>query len=123
MHDVRHLFVYGTLRPGDVRWSFLEPWVDDDGSDDTVAGRLFDTGLGYPAAVFGDGGTIVGRTYALRPATTEAALASIDAEEASVPGRYHRVDVVTGRGVRAWAYAYGGGLDLVPIAGGDWAGR
>ena len=23
----RHVFVYGTLRPGDVRWHFLEPFV------------------------------------------------------------------------------------------------
>lgn len=123
MSGIGHLFVYGTLRPGDVRWSFLEPWVVDDGSDDAVDGRLFDTGLGYPAAVFGDGGTVTGRTYALRTTTIDAALASIDAEEASVPGGYRRVEIVTHRRVRAWAYAYGGGLDVVPIPGGDWAAR
>src|SRR5690606_16989747 len=42
---ISHLFVYGTLRPGDVRWPMLAPWVVDDGRDDTVAGLLFDTGL------------------------------------------------------------------------------
>ena len=28
-----HLFVYGTLRPGDVRWPFLERFVADTGVD------------------------------------------------------------------------------------------
>ena len=50
-----HLFVYGTLRPGEVRWHHLQPYVVDDGVDDTAAGHLFDTGLGYPAALFAEG--------------------------------------------------------------------
>ena len=28
--------------------------------------------------------------------------------------------ITTGRGVRAWAYEYGSGLELTPIASGDW---
>ena len=51
---VRHLFVYGTLRPGEVRWHHLEPFVVGDGIDSTVRGDLYDTGLDYPAAVFAD---------------------------------------------------------------------
>lgn len=117
---VSHLFVYGTLRPGDVRWPLLEPWVVDDGADDSVAGQLFDTGLEYPAAIFGAGGTVLGRTYQLRAATIERALQVIDDEEGTVRGLYRRVEVLTGRGVRAWAYQYGAGLDLTPIPSGDW---
>ena len=49
---IDHVFVYGTLRPGDVRWSFLEPFVTDDGAADSVVGSLFDTGEDYPAATF-----------------------------------------------------------------------
>ena len=118
-----HLFVYGTLRPGDVRWHFLEPWVVDAGRDDSVRGRLFDTGLGYPAAMFGDGGIILGRTYELARATLGRALRTIDDEESSVAGGYHRVLVDTRTGVSAWAYAYGGGLELAAIPGGDWTAR
>lgn len=119
----RHLFVYGTLRPGDVRWSFLEPWVIDQGVDDTVVGRLFDTGLDYPAATFGGGGTVIGRTYELRRSTIDDALRIIDDEEDTVLGLYRRVGVTTGRGIAAWAYEYGSGLDLSPIPGGDWFAR
>ena len=63
---VAHLFVYGTLRPGEVRWRFLEPFVVDEGVADAAIGQLFDTGLGYPAATFAAGdesGTIHGRTF------------------------------------------------------------
>ncbi|MAT07092.1 MAG: hypothetical protein CL424_18825 [Acidimicrobiaceae bacterium] len=117
------LFVYGTLRRGDVRWSFLEPFVIDDGVDDTASGTLFDTGLGYPAAVFDGEGTIVGATFRLAADRLDEALAVLDEEEDTVLGLYRRVEVVTGRGVHAWAYAYGTGLTLTPIAGGDWSTR
>lgn len=123
MNLLPHLFVYGTLRPGDVRWSFLEPWVVDAGVDDTVSGRLFDTGLDYPAAIFGAGGTVIGRTYQLHAATVHDALRIIDEEEDTVLGLYRRVEVTTTRGMRAWAYEYGSGLDLVPIPSGDWFSR
>ena len=117
------LFVYGTLRPGDVRWSFLEPYAADEGVDDTVEGQVYDTGRGYPAAIFGGGGTIVGRTYRLRLHTLDEALAVLDEEEGTVAGLYRRVAVTTGSGTDAWAYAYGDGLDLTPIPSGDWFRR
>ena len=120
---VTSLFVYGTLRPGDVRWSFLEPFVTDDGIDDTVGGTLFDTGLDYPAAVFDGSGIVVGRTYGLRTESIERALAVLDEEEDTVLGLYRRVRVTTGLGIVAWAYAYGSGLVLTPIPSGDWFTR
>ncbi len=120
---VEHLFVYGTLRPGDVRWSFLEPFAADRGIDDTADGALYDTGLDYPAAVFGPGATIVGRTYRLRRTRLVEALAVLDEEEDTVLGLYRRIEISTGRGVRAWAYEYGSGLMLTPITSGDWFRR
>lgn len=119
----RHLFVYGTLQPGDVRWGFLEPYVTDGGTADSVGGTLFDTGLGFPAAIFDRAGSITGRTYELRLATIDAALAELDEVEGTVAGFYHRVRLVTAAGTHAWAYQYGRGLDLTPIESGDWFDR
>lgn len=118
-----HLFVYGTLRPGDVRWPLLARFVADDGADDSAPGRVFDTGLDYPAAVFGGDGAIRGRTYVLRDDRLDEALAVLDEEEDTVAGLYRRVQVTTGRGTVAWAYEYGTGLDLTPIPSGDWFDR
>jgi len=122
--EVRHLFVYGTLRLGDVRWRLLQPFVVDEGWPDTIDGRLFDTGLDYPAAVLDDraepGGTIIGQTHALLDAAIERCLEVLDAEEGTVGGQYRRVVLTTGRGVVAYAYEYGAGLELSPIESGDW---
>jgi gamma-glutamylcyclotransferase (GGCT)/AIG2-like uncharacterized protein YtfP len=118
-----HLFVYGTLRPGDVRWPLLESYVTDEGVDDTASGDVFDTGLDYPAAVFGGAGTIRGRTYELRADRLDEALARLDEEEDTVAGLYRRVRLITGRGTVAWAYEYGTGLELTPIPSGDWFDR
>lgn len=122
----RHLFVYGTLRPGELRWPFLAPFVVDDGHDDSAPGALYDTGLGYPAALFDDDGTtICGRTYGLLEASLGRALTELDRVEGAVRGLYERVVVTTGTGVSAWAYQFGSdpGIELRPIAGGDWLTR
>jgi len=118
-----NLFVYGTLRPGDVRWPLLAQFVTDDGVDDTASGTVFDTGLGYPAAVFGGDGSIRGRTYGLRDDRLDEALDVLDEEEGTVAGLYERVEIITASGLVAWAYAYGTGLDLTPIPSGDWFDR
>jgi gamma-glutamylcyclotransferase (GGCT)/AIG2-like uncharacterized protein YtfP len=117
---IGHVFVYGTLRPGDVRWRVLEPFVVDDGFADSVSGRLFDTGFDYPAAVFGPSGTIHGQTFSLLAASIDHALAVLDEVEDVVGGEYRRVAVRTVLGIAAWSYAYGSGLDLTPIPSGDW---
>ena len=118
--ELGHVIVYGTLLPGDVRWHRLAPLVTDDGVAERVAGRLFDTGLDYPAAVFRNAGeaTIIGRTYELD--NVERALAVLDEIEGTVAGLYHRVAIDTANGHRAWAYQYGGELDLTLIRSGDW---
>jgi gamma-glutamylcyclotransferase (GGCT)/AIG2-like uncharacterized protein YtfP len=120
---ITNLFVYGTLRPGDVRWPILAPYVTDAGSPDTTRGQVFDTGVGYPAARFDVDGTIIGRSYLLVADRLDEALAVLDAEEHSVAGGYHRVTVTTGSGICAWAYQYGSGLSLTPIPSNDWLTR
>ena len=119
------LFVYGTLLPAQSRWHFLAPWLPDEhtGAVDRVAGRLFDTGQGYPAAVFGGDEAIHGRVMWLRPDDLEAALAQLDEVEGAVAGDYRRVVVSTEGGRDAWAYEYGGGLALEPISDGSWLGH
>ncbi len=94
------------------------------GASDTVAGVVFDTGLDYPGARFGSerhaDGTIHGETFELRAALVDEALAVLDEVEGVVEGDYTRVEITTGRGYRAWAYAYGAADDFEPIESGDW---
>jgi gamma-glutamylcyclotransferase (GGCT)/AIG2-like uncharacterized protein YtfP len=121
---IDHVFVYGTLLPGDVRWRYLEQFVGDEGCADAVAGSLFDTGFDYPAAVFDTGGatsnSILGRTFRIAAEVLDDALAVLDVEEDTVGGRYRRVAIRTQGGTDVWAYEYGNGLDLTPIPSGDW---
>ncbi len=122
--DHRHLFVYGTLLPGDVRAHLLAPFVVDEGWPDTITGRLFDSGHDYPAAILDDraepGGVIVGRTYALLEESSQRALDVLDEVEGVVGGSYRRVLTTADSGTQVWVYEYGHGLDLTPIASGDW---
>lgn len=114
------LFAYGTLLPGDVRWHHLERFVVDHGADDRTHGRLFDTGCDYPAAVFDGTDVVHGRVFTLRAELVDEALAWLDDVEGAVAGDYRRVVTTTAAGHRVWAYEYGGGLTLEPIAGGSW---
>jgi gamma-glutamylcyclotransferase (GGCT)/AIG2-like uncharacterized protein YtfP len=120
--DVRHLFVYGTLRPGEVRWRHLEPYVVGEGLDTFVAGDVYDTGLEYPAARFGGSGRITGRIYEL--VRRSEALAHLDEVEGAVRGLYRRVVVRSESGHAAWAYECGEDALLVRhLEHGDWAQR
>ena len=123
--EATHLFVYGTLRPGEVRWHHLEPYVvaDVPAVDTAVAGDLYDTDLDYPAAMFGGQSRILGRVYQLRADRLVEGLAHLDEVEGAVRGLYRRVVLTTGNGVRVFAYEGGDGLSLTPIASGDWLAR
>jgi gamma-glutamylcyclotransferase (GGCT)/AIG2-like uncharacterized protein YtfP len=119
------LFVYGTLLPGEERWPILERFVVGAGEADSVAGVLFDTGEGYPAASFEPAPTveaqrIVGQVFELDPSMLDEALEVLDEVEDAVLGLYRRVRVETAAGRCVWAYQYGQGLTLTPIAGGNW---
>jgi len=119
------LFVYGTLAPGGEAWPRLGPWVVGAPVADAVAGRLYDTGRGYPAATFtaggevpGDfpadddlpegGGFVHGTLVTLDPERSAEALAALDRYE----GReYERIVVTTKTGVEAATYAW-----IAPLA-------
>jgi len=120
---IRHLFVYGTLRPGEERWPHLEPFVVDEGTDETVAGALYDTGNGYPAARFDRTGSIRGRIYELRADHVDEALRLLDDVEGAVLDLFHRVEVRTSSGRRAWAYEYAGDARFAEIPSGSWLQR
>ena len=118
------LFVYGTLRPGEVRWQHLAPYVMGEGREASVAGELYDTGLEYPAAMFGGPSRIHGRVYPLDDAQLTDALAHLDEVESGVRGLYVRVRVITDDGEIAWAYQCGEPALLSRrIEGGDWLQR
>ncbi|MGH9117534.1 MAG: gamma-glutamylcyclotransferase family protein [Acidimicrobiales bacterium] len=111
MIEPPRLFVYGTLQPGRLRWSFLEPFATGF-RPATVGGRLCDSGKGWPAAVFGAGGDrIPGTTVDLDPGRTDEALRLLDGVEGSVDGLFVRIAVVTDADERAWAYQWGRSLD------------
>ena len=121
--DVDELFCYGTLLPGQERWKFLAPFVLSY-EPDQVSGRVYDTGLGYPAALFDRVGVIYGFRFRLDFKQLSEALLLLDEIEGAVEGLYRRVLVTTAMGVEAHAYQYGGALDgLIDIPKGDWLTR
>jgi gamma-glutamylcyclotransferase (GGCT)/AIG2-like uncharacterized protein YtfP len=98
------LFVYGTLAPGQVAWSTLAPHARATW-ETTVAGRLYDTGRGYPAAVFGPGtGQVAGWCCALE----DAPIADLDQWEGE---EYRRIVVTAADGTEAFAYHWQAPLD------------
>ena len=121
---VRHLFVYGTLQPGESRWHELAAFVQGEGVRTTVAGMVYDTGLDYPAARFSPdtpADVIRGRVYEFDDAQREAALARLDAVEGAERGLYQRVVVRTAAGPMAWAYECNDEELLVRrLPDGDW---
>ena len=64
--------------------------------------------------------SIQGRVFRLVADRLAEALRVLDEVEGAVAGDYRRVRVDTHGGHDAWAYAYGGGLRLDPIADGSW---
>jgi gamma-glutamylcyclotransferase (GGCT)/AIG2-like uncharacterized protein YtfP len=99
------LFVYGTLVPGEPGWHLLAPYVAER-YETTVPGRLYDTGRGYPAAVFGPGtDTVAGWRCALH----DPPLDDLDAFEGE---EYERVTVTCADGVEAVAYHW-----IAPLTG------
>ena len=121
--DLNEIFCYGTLLPGQERWQFLAPFVLAY-EPDQVSGRIYDTGLGYPAALFDRVGIVHGFRFRLDPAQLLDALSLLDEIEGAVEGLYHRVQVTTAMGAQVYAYQYGGTSEgLVDIPEGNWLTR
>jgi gamma-glutamylcyclotransferase (GGCT)/AIG2-like uncharacterized protein YtfP len=116
--EERAVFVYGTLMPGHVRHPAIEHFVSRRRMA-RVQGRLYDTGRGFPAAVFGPGGEVEGWLLTLARGKEARALAVLDRIEG---GLFAPVTVTTTDGVTAIAYEWRGDTTgLRPLAG-RWEG-
>ncbi len=114
------LFVYGTLAPGGEAWPVLARWAGGEVVADAVAGALFDTGRGYPAATFEpDARDLVhGVVVPLDERHVDAAFAALDDYEGP---EYERITVATAAGAEAFTYAWIGAVPAGrPVAGGRW---
>jgi gamma-glutamylcyclotransferase (GGCT)/AIG2-like uncharacterized protein YtfP len=102
------LFVYGTLQPGRLRWPLLAPFATDR-RPAAVHGLLYDSGNGWPVAVFDPvGREIPGVLVDLLPERVPEALELLDDVEGTVSGLLHRVVVSTVDGATAWSYHWPG---------------
>lgn len=100
---IRAVFVYGTLLPGEPRWPALAPFAEEV-LDATAPGRLFDTGRGYPAALFGGASSIPGAWVRVRDERWDAVIELLDRIEGEGL-LYRRVDIATSAG-RAISYEW-----------------
>lgn len=101
------LFVYGTLLKGEERSAYLRDCRLISVID--VPGSLYDTGMGYPAAVFGkaSGGTVSGELYYMP--YPDAKLKELDEVESIDSGFYERVYLLH-KGTGFHSYQAGPGL-------------
>jgi gamma-glutamylcyclotransferase (GGCT)/AIG2-like uncharacterized protein YtfP len=111
------VFVYGTLRGGDVRSNHLDG-AEYLGVHAVDGYRLYDLGP-YPAVVPGEG-RVVGEIYELSTATHLQLLDEIEGCH-HAPPLYQRVEVEVAGGP-AWIYVYARPLatDARRIETGDW---
>jgi gamma-glutamylcyclotransferase (GGCT)/AIG2-like uncharacterized protein YtfP len=104
------LFVYGTLMPGRLRWPLLARFARGHRPAE-VHGSLYDSGQGWPVAVFGADGVIPGVLVELDPAKIDEALPAIDEVEDTATDLLRRVEITTLDGDVAWAYHYPHSVD------------
>lgn len=90
------VFVYGTLRPGEERWPLIADAVHRHESAE-APGTLWDTGHGYPAAVFDGRGTISGDVLWIDPERRNEVIERLDRIEGEGT-LYRRVVVETSAG-------------------------
>lgn len=100
------LFVYGTLMPGHLRWAVLEPHATG-WRPAAVEGRIYDSGEGWPAAVFAPGQDLVrGWAVDLDPDRRAVVLDHLDQVEGVDVGLFARVEVALLGGETAVAYQW-----------------
>jgi gamma-glutamylcyclotransferase (GGCT)/AIG2-like uncharacterized protein YtfP len=118
MGQPARLFVYGTLMPGHEAWSIIEPYAAASVAT-TVRGRLYDTGAGYPAAIFEGDSLIAGTAVVLDGARADDALTALDRYEGP---EYRRIVVDDDHGP-LYAYEWIAPRDrLVELPSGAWTG-
>ena len=72
---------------------------------------LYDSGNGWPVAVFGEEGVIPGFVVELEAAQIDEALPVIDEVEDTATDLLRRIEITTVDGTPAWAYHYPHGVD------------
>ncbi|MGM0557423.1 MAG: gamma-glutamylcyclotransferase family protein [Myxococcota bacterium] len=127
--DIDALFVYGTLMPGQSRWSQIDDLVMDTQTAILQGFEMYHLPEGYPAVIEGDGEIRGQLVWPVDGARTEL-LETTDAIECVVPDEDNAlyVRVVAGQGhARAFIYLYHPSRvdDLVErgerVPHGDWA--
>ncbi|MGH2684382.1 MAG: gamma-glutamylcyclotransferase family protein [Actinomycetota bacterium] len=113
------VFVYGTLKPGHLRWPMVAPFVDATEAAE-VEGRLWDTGNDFPAARFGPPGRIRGVLLHLKRDCEDEAIRLLDEVEGEF--LYRRAQVRTADGRAAVAYEWRGATDAFIELDGVWDG-
>jgi gamma-glutamylcyclotransferase (GGCT)/AIG2-like uncharacterized protein YtfP len=111
-------FMYGTMMPGHLRYPEIDDFVAST-TPDRVAGRLFDSGAGYPAAKFAAGDAEVeGYVLRIRPDRAAEATETIAELEGNL---FRPVTVETSGGTTAVAYEYIGSTeDMEELPDGVW---
>ena len=105
------VFLYGTLMPGLPRWPALKPFCTDDlCMTSAVPGRLFNTGWGWPAAIFdvAADAAVPGVVAHIVPGRLREALDVLDQIEGVDVGLFERIAVRTSVGIEAWTYEWAG---------------
>lgn len=81
---MKHLFVYGTLRPGQSRAPCLED-AKDLGIGKTKGTLFILEGMGLPAAVFGGSNTLIGNVFEIPDDKYDSLVETLDYIEGFVP--------------------------------------
>jgi gamma-glutamylcyclotransferase (GGCT)/AIG2-like uncharacterized protein YtfP len=115
------VFVYGTLKPGGFYYPRIANWVVYT-TDAMVRGELFDTGLGYPAAVFGEADVVHGTMLHFAESTIDRVLQIMDEIE-SEGEEYRRVRVLAVDGTEAISYEWIGDTSRMRPLSGPWEAR
>lgn len=123
---MRHVFVYGTLRRGEVNDINHQLPAPQFIGDSSVAGSLYPLGW-YPGLVLGGPGRVVGEVYAVSP-DLETRLDEIEGLLPEPSGEYIKRELafeVQGRSLDCFVYEIAPALvsHLVPMAEGDWLRR
>ena len=113
------VFVYGTLKPGHLRWPIVAPFVEST-DEASVPGRIWDTGRDFPAARFGGDRVIRGVLLHLKPGMEDDAIRLLDEVEGEF--LYQRVEVRTTDGRPAVAYEWLGATESFAELDDSWTG-
>lgn len=112
-----YFFVYGTTMPGHLRYQYIEEFIAA-ATPDRVTGRLYDTGAGYPAAVFGGGIEMIeGYRLEIRPGREAEARRVFTSMES---GLFDPVTIRTEAGYEATAYEWVDSVEGLEELDGRW---